>query len=192
MNIAAVLLAAGQSTRFGETDKIAAPLNGLPLGLHAAHTLAALPLTVRFVVTGPTTLDWPGFEIVTNDQPGAGMARSIALGVAAARRAGAEAVLIALADMPFVPAAHFLRLIARHHGPTSLAASTNGARRMPPALFGADWFATLEGLTGDQGARTLLDRAEMVPAAADDLLDIDRPSDLAAARLIREGSGPTD
>jgi molybdenum cofactor cytidylyltransferase len=182
MKIAAVLLAAGRSSRFGDADKLAAPLGGRPLGLHAAHTLVALSLASRFVVAAPAALDWPGFVAVPNDRSDRGMAHSLALGVAAARRAGADAVLIALADMPFVPHEHFERLLAAYQARDSIVATGDGTRRMPPALFGAGWFAQLEALSGDQGARMLLDRAELVMAAAENLLDIDRPEDLDAAQ----------
>lgn len=182
MIVAAVLLAAGRSTRFGAADKIAAELDGVPLGLHAARTIAALPLALRYVVTGATPRDYPGFEIVPNLRPEAGLSRSIALGVAAARAAGAQAVLIALADMPCVAAEHFLRLIERADGPDALVASTDGGHRTPPAVFGADWFDELEALSGDRGARDLLQRGTAISAAPGDLLDIDTPDDLVVAR----------
>lgn len=182
MTIAAVLLAAGRSSRFGAANKLTATLGSLPLALHAARALAPLDLAARFVVTRPAGTAWPSFEIVENDRPEDGMAHSIALGIAAARRSGAEAVLIALADMPFVPTAHFERILASYRGPDTLVATSDGARRLPPALFGADWFAELEGLSGDRGAHGLLGRATVIAAEAGTLLDIDRPEDLAAAR----------
>jgi molybdenum cofactor cytidylyltransferase len=182
MKVAAVLLAAGRSTRFGQANKIAADLAGLPLGLYAARALAALPLDARYVVTATDAIDWPGFSPIRNDRPEEGMARSIALGVAAARAGGATAILIALADMPFVPPAHYARLLALHRGADTLVASGDGTRRMPPALFGQDWLPMLEALTGDAGARSLLDRAELVPAPPDWLADVDLPSDLDDAR----------
>lgn len=181
MIVVAVLLAAGLSTRFGSTDKISAPLNGQPLGLHAAHTLAELPLAHRFVVSRPGNLDWQPFDLIPNLAPKKGLSHSIALGVSAARQVGADAILLALADMPFVPAAHFKDVIDRYSGHASLIASINGDQRMPPALFGADWFSQLEALTGDRGARHLLDRAEIVHGLPGDLLDIDHQDQLVAA-----------
>lgn len=183
MTIAAVLLAAGRSTRFGTADKLAAPLGDRPLGHHAAGTLATLPLAARFVVCRPGLHAWPGFEIITNARPEAGLAHSIALGIAAARNGGAEAVLIALADMPFVTAAHMTHLLDRHDGPDTRVASSDGRHHMPPALFGASWFGALEGLTGDRGARSLLDQATEVVASPDELRDIDTPEDLQ--RILR-------
>jgi molybdenum cofactor cytidylyltransferase len=183
VTIAAVLLAAGRSTRFGTADKLAAPLGDKPLGHHAAGTLATLPLAARFVVCRPGPHAWPGFERIVNARPEAGLAHSIALGIAAARRGGAEAVLVALADMPFVTAAHLARLLDRHDGPDTLVASSDGHHRMPPALFGARWFDALEELTGDRGARALLDRAKEVVASPEELRDIDTTEDLR--RILR-------
>lgn len=187
MTVAAVLLAAGRSHRFGGADKLAAPLGDLPLGLHAARALMTLSLTGRFVVTGASSLEWPGFDAVPNDLGEAGMSHSIALGVAAARRSGAGAVLIALADMPLVTAEHFQALLAHYRGPDSLVTSSNGADRMPPALFGGDWFDSLEALSGDRGARVILKRAVPVIADREQLLDIDTAEDLATARARLAG-----
>ena len=184
MKVAAILLAAGRSTRFGIADKLSESLNGLPLGLHAVRAMTPLPLIERFVVSGPTALQWPGFVVVENDAPEIGIARSIALGLSAAREKGADAVLIALADMPFVPTEHFRRLLACHNGPHSITASAASSRRMPPALFGAKWFTALEQLSGDHGARALLDRAAIVETIPNALFDIDRPQDLETANNI--------
>lgn len=181
MKIAAVLLAAGRSTRFGSQDKLLALLDGIPLGLHVARTLVSLPFAARLVVTGTIDRRWPGFEIVRNGQPELGMGRSIALGVAAARGLGADGVLVALADMPRVSADHFTRLLACGQGADSMAASSDGVNRLPPALFGAAWFDRLERLSADRGARELLDRAQIVQCPSPELIDIDDPADLAAA-----------
>lgn len=183
MIVAAVLLAAGRSRRFGQADKLEAQIDGLPLRLHAAGTIARLPLAHRIVVTGPEPAAWPGFTIVVNDHPDAGMARSVALGVVAARACGAEAVLIALADMPFVTEDHFRRLLAAGTAPGSRIGSSDGRTLLPPALFGADWFDALAALDGDRGARALLDGADRIEAAPESLIDIDRPSDIAAMTI---------
>jgi molybdenum cofactor cytidylyltransferase len=192
MTIAAILLAAGRSTRFGPDDKLAVLLDGIPLGLHAARVLSALPLGLRFVVTGPSPgLNWPGLEMVTNTRPEDGMGHSIALGVAAARQKGANAVLIALADMPFVPLTHFERILAHPVETETCVASGSGVRRMVPALFGSGWFDTLEALRGDRGARELLEHATLVPATERELRDIDNREDWlnAAADALGHNDG---
>ncbi|WP_065762389.1 nucleotidyltransferase family protein [Novosphingobium sp. PP1Y] len=177
MRIATILLAAGRSTGFGVADNLSAPLGSLPLGRHAAHTLMALSLDLRFVVTGPTMMEWPGFCRVNNEAPERGLSHSIALGVAAACHAGATAVLIALADMPFVSHGHFAALIEHHMCGSSMAVSSDGWRRMPPAKFSACHFAVLCSLSGDRGARHLLSEDTPVLAAQGELIDINTPEE---------------
>lgn len=185
MRIAGLLLAAGLSRRFGVADKLAADLHGLPLAAHAAATLGGLGLAANILVSARVDRRWPDFTVVHNPAPELGLSRSIALGVAAAREVGGQAVLIALADMPFVSAAHYRRLIAAAHGERAIIASTDGNAAMPPALFGADWFGALESLSGDRGAGALLGDATLVAAPPHELADIDTPGTLDAARARR-------
>jgi len=181
--VAVLLLAAGTSTRFGPRDKLAEPLEGLPLGLHAARTLSQLPFAARVAVTrrgGPDFSDY-GFTPVDNPDPGAGQSGSIRLGLAEARAHGPKAVLIALADMPFVSLAHFEALLARFDQGHPVIGSTDGNQPGPPVLFGAALFDTLGDLSGDVGARTLLRSAALVTAFPSELADIDSPADLLAS-----------
>lgn len=184
--VVAVLLAAGRAERFG-ADKLRAPLAGMPLARHAAGTLAGLPFAHRIAVCAPGTpsLEGLGFRRMEIDPPGAPQSRSIALGVAEAGRLGARAVLIALADMPLVPAAHFTALVEAFEG--TAVATLAGPVAMPPAIFGRPAFPALGALTGDRGARDLLRSADTLgldPALA---LDVDTPADLAAAeRFLSE------
>ena len=184
--VALVLLAAGASHRFGVADKLAAPFRGRPLAHHAADTLAGMPFAGRFVVVGagPSPLADRGFTLIANPAPEAGQSRSIALGVAAARAAGARAVLIALADMPLVTTGHVQRLLMRHEGDRSIVASGDGARRAPPALFGRAHFDALCHLDGDGGMRALLAGATIVPVTPGELADVDTPADLAALQRV--------
>lgn len=172
--VAAVLLAAGRSRRFGEADKLLAELDGKPLARHAADTLAGIGFGALIVVTTPALAGvFPDFAAIVNDCPDEGQSRSIRLGVEAA--AGSQAALVALADMPFVSDAHYRRLFAAHE---RLTASSRIGTAMPPALFDRSLFPKLVALEGDQGARALLGGAVLVEAPAGDLRDIDTPDDL--------------
>ena len=187
--VALVLLAAGRSTRFGQEDKLTVPLVGTPLALHAARTFAAIPFAAHVaVVAGEVAGLLPApFASVVNDYPAAGQARSIRLGVAEARRSGCAAILIALADMPFVSAAHIAALLEHYSGPGSIVASGTDDIRSPPALFGEAWFDRLEYLSGDRGAGALLGDANLVSAAPRELADIDTVGELAAAAAMENG-----
>lgn len=178
---ALVLLAAGRASRFGSA-KLAAMLGDRPLARHAADRFATLPLRAHIAVTGPHTPPLPGYARVALDPPDAPQSRSLALGIAAARDAGAQAVLIALADMPFVPLAHVEALFARFDG--DRIASLGPQSPMPPALFGARHFAALAALTGDRGAGALLRDAPALALPHESALDIDTPADLVRAQQI--------
>ncbi len=184
------LLAAGQSSRFGDADKLAAPLGVDRLGIVAARTLSGIGLDHRHVIAASSDHvcadQWRelGWTITVNDKAQAGMGTSVALAARLAQEAGAGGLLIALADMPFVTAAHCERLLERFReaGPDAILASSDGQRRSPPALFGSVHFAMLSKLSEDRGARTLLEQAETISAGPGVLDDIDRPDDLERYR----------
>jgi molybdenum cofactor cytidylyltransferase len=178
MKIVGILLAAGLSRRFGEADKLFALVDGTPLVWHAARRMMDLTLHARYVVGRRADAQWPGLTFIQNNDPEAGMGHSVRLGVQAAMRDQADALLLMLGDMPFVPLAHLHRIMARADGPATLVASTDGVRRTPPALFGAQWFPQLEASQGDKGGRDLLIGAHVIAATPESLLDIDAPGDI--------------
>lgn len=177
--VAVVLLAAGLSSRFGPRNKLAVPLDGFALGLHAARMLGTLPFARKIAVTAANGPDFArfGFTAIVNPDPAAGQSGSLRLGLAEARIVRPQAVLVALADMPFVPIAHIHALLDCF-GEHAVVASTDGQRSSPPALFAASLFPILEGLSGDTGARALLRDAHLVSASPSQLTDIDTPLDL--------------
>jgi len=180
-NIALIVLAAGRASRFGG-GKLSALLAGKPVIAHVAAATAALPLAHRILIAAPAVPALPGFTRVTLDPPNAPQSRSLALGVAAAQEAEADAVLIALADMPLVPAAHFAAMLAAFDG-DRLTSICNG-QPLPPALLGARHFPALLALTGDRGAGALLRDAPALALTAAQALDIDTPEDLARAQAL--------
>jgi CTP:molybdopterin cytidylyltransferase MocA len=174
--IVALLLAAGRSDRFGAADKLSAPLRGRPLAYHAAENLAATGCARRLaVVREGSALDFRpfGFEHVLV-APGAPISLSLQTG---ARAAGDAALLVALADMPLLPTAHFQRLLARHEG--DVTATSRMGKPMVPAIFGIGMRERLWALTGDKGAQSLLAGAALVEALPAWLMDIDTVDDLA-------------
>lgn len=175
--IAAVLLAGGGSRRFGSEDKLLAELDGKPLARHAANRLAEIGFGKLIAVTTPGLARlFPEFETVINARPEEGQSRSLRLGVEAS--GDADAALIALADMPFVSAAHLRALLAAHD---ELTASSLDGTAMPPALFNRSMFPSLKALQGDSGARSLLAGANLVQASPAELADIDTRDDLSRA-----------
>jgi len=184
--VAAVLLAAGQSRRFGQSDKMLLQLGGQPMVMHAAQMLSMFGLGRLFAVCpldGDAAVDLvsaKGFTCIRTTQRDGDLSHSLATGVrAVAALPDVSAILICLADMPFVTSQHIQRLLDAHDGgPTSIIASSDGGTSMPPALFGRTHFEALMSLEGDAGARALLTMAKLVHADSAILKDIDRIEDL--------------
>ena len=192
----AIVLAAGLSRRFGTTDKLLADLHGQPLAAHIAITLSEMDLFDRIAIcraaSGPLAelFESRGFRVIANPDSAEGQASSLRLGVAAAEAAGAEAILVCLADMPFVSPDHLTGLLAI--GQSSLAASIpdTGGSASPPAVFARQHFSTLLALTGDKGARDLLRQAPTLACPAVELSDFDTADSLSAASLASRSPAP--
>ena len=180
-----VLLAAGRGSRFGDVgSKLTEPLLGRAVGLHVAVALQEMPFRRRIAVVGQAPLDYAahGFDLIANDDPDQGMARSVGLGVELARGMDAAAVVIVLADMPQVTARHIGRLFEAADSPDAVVASSDGIAPKPPALFGRGQFDFLTTLQGDAGARHLLRSGRQVVTTLAELVDVDTPEELALLR----------
>ena len=189
----AVILAAGASTRMG-TPKQLLELDGQPLVVRAVAAALASPAWPVVVVLGahaeqirPVLARLP---VLIADSPAwaEGMAASIRAGVTMLRQfsRALDGALVALCDQPAFSADTIARLVAAQGSSgRSIAAAHYRGRHGAPALFLRAHFETLAHLTGEEGARALLngDPARVasvdLPALAHDL---DTPADLAAFR----------
>lgn len=192
MNIAAVLLAAGASMRFGAPNKLLAPLAGTPLVRHAAEALAASSLAEIVAVTGPdadavtAALGGLPLKFVHNARFADGMGSSIAAGVCALA-SDADGVLIVPGDMPGVTANLIAVLVAAFEcsgGMRPVFPTLADGRQSPPVLWPRACFTGLSQLSGPQGGKALLTRVGGIPVPIGDaqlLIDIDTVDELAAA-----------
>jgi CTP:molybdopterin cytidylyltransferase MocA len=125
-----------------------ADLDGAPLGIRAARNLAGIDAAAHFAVCQPGAAIAPhfadlGYNIVENPNANLGLSSSLHLAVGAAAKTKAQALLIVLADMPFIMPAHINALIAACDH--DIIASTDGGQAMPPAIFPrATWPLLLE------------------------------------------------
>ena len=185
-HIAAILLAAGAGTRFGG-EKLLHPLNdGVAIAAHAARNLlAATPDVIAVVRWGDfplyDMLEQEGCQVTMFQGAARGMGASLAHGVAQAR--GADGWVVALADMPRVPADVIKKIVAALEGGAVVAAPVFRQERGHPVGFGAALREELLALDGDQGARAVVERhrdsAQLIEC--DDpgiLFDVDRKSDI--------------
>ena len=195
--VTGILLAAGQARRFGANKLLALLADGRPVGQATADTLAG-EVDRMVVVVGETDdrtaelFETAGYATVRCSDAALGMAHSLRCGVAATRESGAW--LVMLADMPAVQAATLREIVARVRRGAQLVVPRHAGRDGHPVAFAAAFRAELEALTGDRGARPVLDRhaAAALYLDVDDpgvLLDIDTPADLARVGLDdRKGS----
>ena len=145
-----------------------------------------MPFRERVAVVGKAQCDYAahGYTTVRNDDPALGLGRSVALGVDCARAHGAQAVVVALADMPRVTATHIWHLLEAADGPDAVVASSDGISPKPPAVFGRNRFDALLALEGDQGARDMVRGGKHVVTTPAELIDVDTPEELERLRAL--------
>lgn len=180
---AAVILAAGGSSRFGSGAKQLAHLDGRPLVLHAVQAaIDAGVFAAVAVVVGAVPLDGvvpAGVQLVSNPDWASGQASSVRAALVWAEAAGFDRVVIGLADQPGVTAGAW-RAVATADAPEPMVVATYaGVRGNPVRLDRSIWDLLPEH--GDEGARALARRRpELVGAVPcpGTMVDIDTQEDL--------------
>jgi molybdenum cofactor cytidylyltransferase len=194
--IAAIVLAAGASTRMGR-QKLTLPMaGGRPLVRLAVEQVLAAELDEVVVVVGgdadavAAALATLPVRVVVNPRYAEGQSTSLRVGLDALRP-GTDAAVVALGDQPLPDPDVIRRLVAafRTTGrPIAVPVYRDG--RGNPVLFGATLFGELRGVTGDQGGRGVITRdpARVAEVPVDMAMpaDIDTPEDYEAARGAAE------
>ena len=193
-NVAAIILAAGRSTRMGGPNKLLAELEGKKLVRIATEQALASKASEVIVVTGhqaelvEQALAGLKVKFVRNPDFAGGLASSVKAGIAAVPP-NADGAIICLGDMPLIDAKLIDRLIeafAPDRG-NLIAVPVADGRRGNPVLWSRRFFPELMTLDGDIGARHLIakhgEAVSEVPVEGDGaFLDIDTPQALEAAR----------
>lgn len=189
--IAAVVLAAGLSTRMGR-QKLLLPLGDKPVVRWSVE--AVLPhVQDVVVVTGRETaavrdaLAGLSVRFAENPAPESGQSSSIAVGVGVLAPA-TRAALIVLGDQPRTPRSVVPALLAARDrtGKAVIVPVYRGVRGTP-VLFGAEVFDELRALSGDAGARAVVtarpERVEAIEVDSPMPVDVDTPEDLARVHV---------
>lgn len=191
--VAAIVLAAGRSSRMGSVNKLTAELHGAPLVNRTVDAALASRAEPVIVVTGHAEEDvrraLAGRPIVFVHNPdhAHGLSTTLRAGLSALGT-GFHGAVICLADMPGVNASHIDALVDGFEasGEKQVVVPVHAGRRGNPVLWPAECFDELARLTGDVGGRSLLDalgdRVQTVPVSDDGvLIDIDTEAELTAA-----------
>lgn len=178
METAAVILAAGASTRFGSPKQLAPFADGTVLD--AVIRLARDAGLDPIVVVLPSTVPPPaGVTAVVNDAPQEGLSRSLRLGLGAVPD-GASGALILLGDQPTVSPDVLSQLLSAR-GERPVVAARAGGLLGPPVLLERSLFEMAAATTGDQGLRDLIrgNRHLVTPIeVGEHAPDVDTPADL--------------
>lgn len=187
-----LILAAGASRRMGTRDKLLEPVNGVPLLAHLTRqaTDTGLPVLVALPPDRPLrNAAIAGLPVtrVFAENARDGMAHSLRAGLKALP-AGSDLLLL-LADLPEITTGDLNRMKAEHagHPDRILRATSDTGVPGHPVVFPASLLPDLMALTGDQGARAVLeaksDRIRPVPLPGRRAItDLDTPEDWAAWR----------
>lgn len=183
MPIAAVVLAAGASSRFGSPKQLA-KLHGeslLERAMRLAREAGCAPVVVVLGAGAQPILaacELGDARVVLNEDWTEGMAASMRAGLRVLEKV--DGCVVMTCDMPAVTAAHLRRLIGDG---SEVAGSGYSEKQGIPAYFPSASFEALMALRGEVGARELLRSARCEELSRGEL-DIDTAEDLEIARTI--------
>ena len=184
--IGCVILAAGNSTRFGK-NKLLAQIDGKSMIEHAFETVPTERLCAVMVITQYETISKRasdfGFECVINRHPELGISRSVILGVQAMKDR-CDGILFLVADQPWLKRKSISGILDTFSDyPESIVSMSSHGKRGNPCIFPKSYFEELCGLSGDKGGRSVLERHKdnliLFEVDENELTDIDTPDDIA-------------
>lgn len=196
--IAGIVLAAGLSRRMGQS-KVLMKVGRRAIIRYVVESVLAGGVDAVWVVTGPdvepieAALAGLEVQLVVNPAPEEGQAGSVRTGIAALPES-VEAVLIALGDQPLMPPSIIPALLAaRRTSPKLIVAPRYRDGQGNPVVFRREIFPELLRLTGDQGARPIIQqepaRVEWVELDLPMPPDVDTPDDYEKIRAsLRAGN----
>lgn len=197
IQIAALVLAAGSSSRLGQPKQLI-EIGGETLLERTVRTVRQAGCREVAVVLGahqekiePLAGQLPA-RLVLNDRWAEGMGSSIACGIDFLQQhcPDMEAVLVVLTDHPLLSADFISRLMrAFQNSAFKMAAADYGDAPGPPAIFGRHFFDELAGLEGQQGARKILLKHRSQLASLpfpEGNFDLDTPADLEKLRGLMD------
>ncbi|MFK7826760.1 MAG: NTP transferase domain-containing protein [Oligoflexales bacterium] len=162
--IAGLVLAAGSSQRMGVLNKLVLPNGEQSIIRTLLSNLIVSPVKAVFVVLGHQSelvqqeVEGLGVQSIFNPDYQNGLGTSISLGIKKISQLGYNACLLCLGDLPLLKVSHFSHMVNAYQ------ASPNKQIFVPfycgkqghPLIFNRTWFHYLTSLSGDKGAKELI------------------------------------
>ncbi|MFD1198010.1 nucleotidyltransferase family protein [Brucella gallinifaecis] len=155
--IAVIVLAAGQSRRFGARDKLLSHYSGKPLASHVAASLQGVPFAFGVVVARNPSV--AGLFTKTRlrslfPKSTSTQSQTLKAGLQYVKKRGASHALLVLGDMPNITHKHLKKIITK--AGVHPVISYDQVYSLPPALIPRQLFGKLQNLRGDMGAGKIL------------------------------------
>lgn len=189
MSVSVIILAAGSSSRMGQSKQLLAWGDETLLS-HTITTAIASRANRVYVVLGSTAdqhrkaIEHLPVQIITNPEWARGMGSSLKTGLRSALVSDPAAVLVMVCDQPFVTIDH-LNNIIEHFSVTKqqIVASKYQDALGVPALFAKTMFEELANIGDEEGARKVIERhkKEVASVHLTSGTDLDTPDDYRKA-----------
>lgn len=195
MNIVALILAAGNSSRMGTTKQLLPWSRNTLLG-NAIDIAAISNIDKAFVVLGAEAQKIQeavlpeNYEVILNKNWQEGLGSSISVGITGIMKAEAKpnAILIMLADQPFIDKTYLNTLIGHYKAKKGkIIATQYGSKMGVPAIFDPSFFLALQKMKGDEGASQLISKNKGSCFGVDPekkATDLDTPEDYTTFKQL--------
>ena len=154
----AIILAAGNSKRFGKDNKLFTDFNSTLLITHVVSEICKSKLRNIIVITGKDHVKIN--KLLKNLRFNEGINSSISLGIKKLPR-NSLSTMICLADMPLLKSEDYNSMVQfeeKFRNKSKIIVPHNKTTRGNPVIFGKDYFNTLVNLVGDHGGKKILEK----------------------------------
>ena len=179
MRIAALILAAGASTRFGSPKQLAR-IGDRTMLVTVVDLAREAGLDPIVAVVAPGIAVAPDVVPIVNTQPDAGLSRSLMMGIAG-MPVEVDGAVILLGDQPTLAVATIRAVLEAPRNGRPVTAARADRRLGPPVLIMRMAFGVALGAIGDEGLRSILTRNPELVTPVDvetHAPDVDTPADL--------------
>ena len=192
-NIKKILLAAGESKRFGDKNKLSEIINGKPIINHILDTLFEIfDPSELIVIVGheqniiKNLIFNKDIKILENKDYRKGIGTSIALGMNNLN-ADIDGVMIIPADMPYINSKDLINLEKKFMelNCVKVVMPEHNSRIGNPVVLPRNYFNTLKSLKNDFGARSLIRKKDIITLKTGfgTIFDIDTKEELAKTNV---------